>query len=37
MITGCETVKGVVNDVANTARNIGDIVTTGQTIKGVVK
>lgn len=36
-LTGCETVKGVTRDVANTARNISDIINTGRTIESVTK
>jgi len=37
LLTGCETIKGVTSDVANTARNLKDIVTAGKTISDVVK
>jgi len=34
---GCETVKGVTKDVANTARNIRDIIGVGRDIEGLTK
>ncbi len=37
MLTGCETIKGVTSDVANTARNVRDIVVAGKIIRGVLK
>jgi predicted small secreted protein len=35
-LMGCETFKGAMNDIANTARNLRDIFTAGKTIKDVV-
>jgi len=37
VLTGCETVKGVTSDVANTARNVKDIFVAGKTISDVVR
>ena len=37
MVSGCEAVKGVTNDIANTARNVSDIFSAGKTIGDVVK
>ena len=37
VISGCETVKGVTNDIANAARNVSDIFSAGKTIGDVVK
>lgn len=36
-VAGCETVKGVTADVANTARNIRDIFSAGKTIHDTVQ
>jgi len=36
-LSGCETVKGFTTDVANTARNINDIIKAGSKIGDVIK
>lgn len=35
-LMGCETFKGAMNDIANTANNLRDIFTAGKTIKDIV-
>ena len=37
VILGCETVKGVTQDVANTARNLRDIIGIGRDIEQITK